>query len=342
MKRLLLAFALLATAAAAGASWLWYQYAQVPLALATTPTTVTIARGAGAAAAARALRVAGVDVEPTLMRLALRLRGEDAAIKAGTYRIEAGTTLDRLLDRLVAGDVILEEFRISEGWSFRQLRAALDAHPALMHDSRGLSEAQLLARLQLPYEGAEGLFFPNTYHFSPGASDFEVLGAAATLMRTRLEAAWQGAAADLPLASPYELLILASIVEKETGADADRTRVAAVFVNRLRRGMLLQSDPTTIYGLGEAFDGRLRRKHLRADTTHNTYTRPGLPPTPIAMPSGAALLAAANPAQTRELYFVARGDGTSEFSETLAAHNRAVQRFILRRPVQPPKQAARP
>src|SRR5690606_29085088 len=202
----------------------------------------------------------GVDVEPLMVRAAFRLRGDDARIKAGTYRVEQGTTLERLLDRLVAGDVILEEIRIGEGWTFRQLRAAIDAHPALAHDSRELTEAELLARLKLPHEHAEGLFFPNTYHFSRGASDFDVLLQAATLMRAHLEAAWEKRAPELPLASPYELLILASIIEKETGAEEDRRRVAGVFVNRLRIGMMLQSDPTTIYGMGEDFDGNLRRR----------------------------------------------------------------------------------
>jgi UPF0755 protein len=252
-------------------------------------------------------------------------------MQAGTYRIEAGTTLERLLDRLVAGDVIFEEIRIGEGWTFRQLRAAIDAHPELAHDSRDLTEAELLARLKLSHEHPEGLFFPNTYRFARGTSDFEVLGQAADLMRRHLEAAWERRVPDLPLTSPYELLILASIVEKETGLEEDRRRVAGVFVNRLRIGMMLQSDPTTIYGMGESFDGNLRRRDLRTDTPHNTYTRGGLPPTPIAMPGEASLLAAANPAESRELYFVSRGDGSSQFSETLDAHNRAVREFQLRR-----------
>ncbi len=331
MKRLLLALVVVVAAAAAAAGWLWHQYGHAPIALASAPTIVTIAKGSGGVAIARQLREAGVDVEPLLLRAALRLRGDGARMKAGTYRIEAGTTLERLLDRLVAGDVILEEIRIVEGWTFRQLRAAIDAHPALAHDSRDLTEAELLERLELPYEHPEGLFFPNTYHFSRGASDFEILAQAAGLMRSHLEAAWAGRVPELPLEDPYELLILASIIEKETGLEEDRRRVAGVFVNRLRIGMMLQSDPTTIYGMGEAFDGNLRRRDLRTDTPHNTYTRAGLPPTPIALPGEASLLAAANPAETRDLYFVSRGDGSSEFSETLDAHNRAVREFQLKR-----------
>lgn len=329
MKRLLLVLAVVVTAILVAAGWAWREYALVPVELAESPVEVTLARGSTASAVAVQLRSAGVMASPLLVRGALRLRGDDAKIKAGTYRIAAGGTLAELLDRLVAGDVILEELRIVEGWTLRQLRAAVDAHPALAHDSKGLSEQELLARLRLPHERAEGLFFPSTYRFSKGASDFDVLGQAAALMRQHLETAWATAGDGLPLSSPYELLILASMVEKETGRPEDRQRVAGVFVNRLRRGMLLQSDPTTIYGMGESFDGNLRRRDLRADTPHNTYTRAGLPPTPIAMPGEAALLAAATPAQTRELYFVARGDGSSEFSDDLASHNRAVARYQL-------------
>lgn len=331
MKRLLLALVVVVAAAAAAAGWLWHQYGHAPLELANEPTVVTIARGSGGVAIARQLREAGVDVEPLLLRAALRLRGDGARMKAGTYEIPAGTTLERLLDRMVAGDVVLEEIRIPEGWTFRQLRAAIDAHPALAHDSRDLPDKEVLERLGLPYDHPEGLFFPNTYRFTRGASDFEVLGHAAELMRGRIDAAWAQRAPDLPLANPYEMLILASIIEKETGLEEDRRRVAGVFVNRLRIGMMLQSDPTTIYGMGEKFDGNLRRRDLRTDTPHNTYTRPGLPPTPIALPGEASLMAAANPAETRALYFVSRGDGSSEFSETLEAHNRAVREYQLRR-----------
>ncbi len=339
MKRLLLALVMVVAAVAATAGWLWYQYGHAPITVAGSPATVTLAKGSGALAVAHQLREGGVDVEPLMLRAALRLRGDDARIKAGTYRIEQGTTLERLLDRLVAGDVILEEIRIGEGWTFRQLRAVIDAHPALAHDSRDLTEPELLARLKLPHGHAEGLFFPNTYHFSRGASDFDILAQAAGLMRSHLEAAWEKRAPELPLSSPYELLILASIIEKETGKEEDRRRVAGVFVNRLRIGMMLQSDPTTIYGMGETFDGNLRRRDLRTDTPHNTYTRAGLPPTPIAMPGEASLLAAVTPADTRELYFVSRGDGSSQFSETLDAHNRAVREYQLRR--RPPVGASR-
>ncbi|MFA7503431.1 MAG: endolytic transglycosylase MltG [Burkholderiaceae bacterium] len=331
MKRLLLAFVVVVAAVATTAGWLWHQYGHAPLAMADSPTIVTIARGSGAIGIARQLRAAGVDVEPLMLRAALRMRGDGGRMQAGTYRIEAGTTLEHLLDRLVAGDVVFEELRIGEGWNFRQLRAAIDAHPELAHDSRDLTEAELLERLGLPYEHAEGLFFPSTYRFARGTSDFEVLGQAAELMRRHIDAAWEQRAPELPLADPYEMLILASMIEKETGLAEDRRRVAGVFVNRLRIGMLLQSDPTTIYGMGESFDGNLRRRDLRTDTPHNTYTRPGLPPTPIAMPGEASLLAAVTPAETRELYFVSRGDGSSQFSENLDAHNRAVREFQLRR-----------
>jgi UPF0755 protein len=227
-------------------------------------------------------------------------------------------------------DVLLKDIRFTEGWSFRQMRAAIRQHPDLAHDTAALTDRDLLDKLGATEQSAEGLFFPSTYFFSPGASDMDVYRQAHRLLRKLLDEAWTNRAAGLPLKDAYQALILASIVEKETGRESDRDKVAAVFVNRLRRGMMLQSDPTTIYGMGENFDGNLRKRDLQTATPYNTYTRTGLPPTPIALPGKASLVAATQPASIGSLYFVARGDGTSEFSDDLGAHNRAVQRFQLK------------
>ena len=322
------AAALLAVLAAA---WRWYDYQHVPLTIDASPARVRIERGMSLGNMSDALRASGVQVGSTSFWLAARLRGDSRAIKAGTYDVKAPATLAALLDKLVRGDVVLAELRIPEGWTFRQMRAAISAHPELMHESGALSESELLQRVGVNAASGEGMFFPSTYRFSPGSSDFDVYRQAHRLMQKALAEAWSARAPGLPFDTPDQALILASIVEKETGQAADRDRVAAVFVNRLRRGMPLQSDPTTIYGLGERFDGNLRRSDLRTDHPHNTYTRTGLPPTPIALPGSASLYAATHPAPIRALYFVARGDGSSDFSDDLAAHNRAVARYQLRR-----------
>jgi UPF0755 protein len=256
-----------------------------------------------------------------------RVTRQANAIKAGSYEVEAGVTPLALLAKLTRGDVSQAELAIIEGWNFRQLRAALDRHPDLRHDSAGLSDAELLARIGSTASHPEGLFFPDTYLFSRRSSDLDVLRRA---HRHMLEVLGWASARRAALQDPYQALIMASIVEKETGQAADRPMVASVFVNRCS-GMLLQTDPTVIYGLGEAFDGNLRKRDLLADTPYNTYTRPGLPPTPIAMPGVAALRAALNPPATDYLYFVARGDGSSEFSRTLDEHNRAVAQYIRKR-----------
>jgi UPF0755 protein len=233
----------------------------------------------------------------------------------------------QLLDMLVRGEVSQAQIAIIEGWTFGQLRAALDAHPALQHDSRDLTEAQILARLGAEQRAAEGLFFPDTYRFDRQSSDFAILSAAFQAMRRILEEEWTQRDRTVPYADWYQGLIAASLVEKETGRESDRAAVAAVFANRLRRGMPLQADPTVIYGLGESFDGNLRKPDLARDGAYNTYTRAGLPPTPIALPGRSSIRAAMQPAAPDYLYFVARGDGSSEFSTTLEAHNRAVMRY---------------
>ena len=243
------------------------------------------------------------------------------------YEITPGTTPYTLLQKLARGEESLQALTLVEGWNFRQVRAALAREQGLKNDSAALSDAELMARLERPGVAPEGRFFPDTYTYAKGSSDLAVLRRALHAMDRRLEAAWSQRASDTPLKSADEALILASIVEKETGRASDRGQIAGVFINRLRVRMLLQTDPTVIYGMGEAFDGNLRKRDLQTDTPWNTYTRPGLPPTPIALPCKAALLAAVQPEATRALYFVAKGDGTSHFSESLPEHNRAVNRY---------------
>ena len=325
--RLLAAVLALAACLAGALAW----FAHRPLALAASPLDFTIEPGSSMRQVARQLVDAGIDVQPVALEVLARVTRRANAIKAGSYEVEAGLTPLTLLAKLTRGDVSQAELAIIEGWSFRQLRAALDRHPDLRHDSAGLSDAELLARIGSTASHPEGLFFPDTYLFSRRSSDLDVLRRAHRHMLQVLDREWAQRAGGLPYKTPYQALTMASIVEKETGQAADRPMVASVFVNRLNSGMLLQTDPTVIYGLGEAFDGNLRKRDLQADTAYNTYTRPGLPPTPIAMPGVAALRAALNPPTTDYLYFVARGDGSSEFSRTLEEHNRAVAQYIRKR-----------
>jgi len=329
MFRALKSLFLLGILAILGAGgWLWW-FAHSPLHLGAPAVEFTIPPGSSLRAASRAIAQAGVDMRPWAFEALARVAGNPADIKAGQYEIQAGVTPLELLRKLARGEVALTEIVFIEGWGFKQLRAALDAHPNVRHDTKGLTDAEVMRRLEAPNGNPEGLFLPDTYRFAKGASDLEVLRSAYRAMGKRLAAAWAQRRPDLPLASPYEALILASIVEKETGRPEDRTMVAAVLVNRLRAGIKLQADPTVIYGLGNAFDGNLRKRDLVADTPYNTYTRDGLPPTPIALPGLASLEAVMNPARTDALYFVARGDGTSEFSRTLEEHNRAVTKYQL-------------
>ena len=269
----------------------------------------------------------GVEVSPLLLHLWFRASGDARLIRAGSYEIERGTTPRILLRKLVLGEESLRTLTLVEGWTFRQLRAALATAPQLRQDSAGLTDEAVMERLGRRGQHPEGRFFPDTYSYAKGSSDLKLLGLAMRTMDRHLQAAWEHRTPDSPLATPEQVLILASIVEKETGTDADRARIAAVFNNRLRAGMMLQTDPTVIYGLGTRFDGNLRKKDLQTDTPWNTYTRAGLPPTPIAMPGRQSLQAAVMPAPTKDLYFVARGDGSSVFSVTLDEHNRAVNQF---------------
>ncbi len=256
-----------------------------------------------------------------------RYEGVDRAIKAGNYEIEADITLPELLEKLTQGDVTQSALTVVEGATFAELKAQIAANPDIARASLDLPDAELMRKIGAPATSPEGWFFPDTYYFAAGSTDTAVLARAYRLMQGRLDAAWERRDPDTPLRSPYEALILASIIEKETGRGEDRPLVGSVFVNRLRMGMRLQTDPTVIYGLGASFDGNLRRRDLERDTPFNTYTRDGLPPAPIALPGQASLDAATHPPKTPYLYFVSRGDGTSEFSSNLTDHNRAVAKF---------------
>lgn len=308
-----------------------YYWSHAPISLQQSPLQFSIPAGTSLRAALRQVGAAGASVEPLPMLVLAKFHGNEGKIKAGAYEIRTGITPAKLLDKLERGDVMQIEVVIPEGWSFRQLRLRLDAHPDLQHLSQGLSDAEVLKRIGATETHPEGLFFPDTYHIEKGASDIKLLTQAYRAMQAQLAEIWSSRSSDLPLERPYQALILASIIEKETGREEDRRMVAAVFVNRLRKRMPLQTDPTVIYGVGSAFDGNLRKHHLATDTAYNTYLRGGLPPTPIAMPGRASLQAALHPAASDALFFVARGDGSSEFSSTLAAHNRAVVRFQLNR-----------
>ena len=324
LVRALLAVLLMA-ALAAGAVWQWLRS---PLSLAAPSVELSIEPGTNPAEVARAWVAAGVQTDARWLYQWFKWSGQAKLIRAGSYEVHGGITPHELLDKMVRGDQVLEQLRLIEGWNWRQVRAALAAAPALKPRIAAMSDADVMAALGEPGVAPEGRFFPDTYAYSRGVSDLTVLRRAHEAMKKRLAEAWGRRASGLPLKSADEALVLASIVEKETGAAADRSKVAAVFVNRLRAGMPLQTDPTVIYGLGEAYDGSLHKRDLTTDTPYNTYTRGGLPPTPIAMPGAASLQAALNPAAVKSLYFVSRGDGSSEFSEDLTAHNRAVNKYI--------------
>jgi len=320
-----IAFLLLLLLSALGGGGAWWL--QTPLDMPGASVDLTIEARTSVAGVAQAVARSGLRVRPELLHVWFRLSGESRQIKAGSYEIERGTTPRGLLRKLVNGEESLFTLTLVEGWTFRQVRAALAAAPQLAHDTAGLSQAALMDRLGRPGLHPEGRFFPDSYSYAKGSSELKLLARAMREMDRRLQSAWALRAADSPLQSAEQALILGSIVEKETGTPADRGLIAAVFTNRLRAGMMLQTDPTVIYGLGEAFDGNLRKRDLLTDTPWNTYIRHGLPPTPIAMPGQDALRAAVAPAKTQALYFVARGDGSSQFSNSLPEHNRAVDKY---------------
>ena len=284
--------------------------------------------GMSAKAIAAAAVTSGAKTQASWLYLWFRVSGESRQIRAGSYEISAGTSPRRLLSMLVRGEEALKSVTLPEGWNFMQVMAILKTAEQLRPEAQSLTPEAIMAQIGKPGVHPEGRFFPDTYTYAKGSSDLAVLQRAARAMDKRLDDAWALRQPDSPLKTPDDALILASIIEKETGKPSDRTTISGVFTNRLRIRMLLQTDPTVIYGMGAQFDGNLRRSDLRTDTPYNTYTRGGLPPTPIAMPGRAALLAAVQPAQTDAFYFVSRGDGSSQFSATLDEHNRAVNKYI--------------
>ena len=323
IKKLLVTGVVVGLAAAGGFSW-WTKHA---LTSGGEPIEFTINPGSGVASSAQQMVAAGVPINPTMFAILARLTGDAARIKAGSYELKPNTSPRRLLTQLVRGEFAQEAVTIIEGWTFRQMRQAISAHNRLKHDTVKLSDQELMAKISTEFKEPEGMFFPDTYLFAKGSSEIEIYKRAHQAMLDHLNAAWEKRNKELPYKTPYEALIMASIVEKETGQKSERNMIAGVFVNRLRTGMLLQTDPTVIYGMGTNYAGQIRKKDLQTDTPYNTYTRGGLPPTPIALPGLQSLHAALDPAETPALYFVARGDGTSHFSNNLPDHNRAVNRY---------------
>jgi UPF0755 protein len=327
IKKLIVTGAIVSVAAVAGFQW----WAGQPLTSGGAVIPFAIAPGSGVAGAGQQMATAGVPVNPFLFGVLARVTGKAGQIKAGSYELKPDTSPRRLLTQLVRGEFAQESLTIIEGWTFRQMRQTVDAAPNLKHDSAKLSDKELLAKVAGPdakFPAPEGLFFPDTYLFAKNASDLQIYRQAHEMMMKRLKAAWDQRAPGLPYNDPYQALVMASLVEKETGQKSERAMIAGVFVNRLKTGMLLQTDPTVIYGMGDKYDGKIRKKDLETDTPYNTYTRAGLPPTPIALPGVQSLQAAMTPAKTDALYFVSRGDGTSHFSINLNEHNKAVDQYI--------------
>ena len=336
MKRLFFALILLpamALTVLVAFGWWWVHQPLTGLAGAPieAPLELEVVPGSSSRAVARAVAQAGVDVSPTVLYAWFRASGQGANIKAGFYEVQPGATPSSLLDQMVRGEQALRSITLLEGWNSRETFAALRASKDLKQDLDGLGPEAIMSLIGLPGRHPEGQFFPDTYRVARNAPASSVLKQAAQAMQKRLDEAWAQKSSASVLKSPEEALVLASIIEKETGAEEDRAMIGGVFNNRLRIGMRLQTDPTVIYGLGESFDGDLRRRDLQTDTPYNSYTRAGLPPTPISMPGWNSLLAAVRPAETKALYFVARGDGSSHFSASLDEHNSAVRRYILNR-----------
>jgi UPF0755 protein len=325
INRLLLLSVLALLAATGGLYW----YATQPMRVAETqyPVEFSIHRGAALSSASQALHRDGALSHPAAFVLLARLKGQAGNIKAGTYVLDKPATPLELLRKITLGETVQGKLVLIEGWTFQDVRRMVAANPSLRHDTLRMSDAELLQAIGAEETHPEGLLFPDTYFFDPGSSELALYRRAYHAMRDNLAASWAARAPGLPYRSPYEALIMASIIEKETGAPDERALIASVFVNRMRIGMRLQTDPTVIYGLGARFDGNLRRVDLLTDTPYNTYTRGGLPPTPIALPGLAAIQAALNPETSKALYFVAKGGGRHVFSETLDAHNRAVNRY---------------
>lgn len=312
------------------AGWLYLSVTR-PMQLPAPTYDVVIEHGGSLRSIAQQLVKEGVLKEPWGFIMLVRGSGMASSIQAGNYRLEQGMTPLDLFQMITAGDTVQSSIVFIEGWTFRQMRNALNAHEDVRHLSMSMTDAEILQRIGAGELHPEGLFFPDSYFFGSGMSDLDILQRAYQTMQRKLDAAWQQRSRGLPYRTPYDALIMASIIEKETGKASERPMISRVFLNRLRLNMRLQTDPTVIYGLGEGFDGNLRKRDLLADTPYNTYTRGGLPPTPIAMPGQAAIEAALHPAEGNALYFVGRGDGSHAFSASLGEHNRAVARYQLGR-----------
>lgn len=318
----------LAGAGLYGAGWYWAEHA---VAMDEEQIEYIIEPGSGVRTVAQSLNRAGIHMNAAGFLALARLTGQDTRIKAGAYLAQRGDTPRQILERMANGDMVRARITFIEGWTWPRIRATIAGNARIRQTLEGADDAEVLRRLGLQQASLEGLFYPDTYVFVPGTTDLDILRQAHDALKLRLDALWPTRNEQLRLASPYEALILASLIEKETGHGEDRARISGVFANRLRVGMPLQTDPSVIYGMGETYKGRIRKADLQRDTPWNTYTRPGLPPTPIAISGLAALEAALHPEQHDFFYFVARGDGTSEFSRNLAAHNRAVAKYILGR-----------
>lgn len=305
-------------------------FLDTPLKVPDAGLVLEVSPGMGVSRIAQQLQQQGVLTSPRYFEAYARLNHFASQLKAGEYGITANATPRLLIEQIVEGRVIQHALTVVEGWTFQQLRQALAAHPKIAQTLKALSDTEIMARLGRSGQHPEGHFLPDTYHFPAGTTDEAFLRRALAAMEQRLQALWSRRMPDLPLADPYQALILASIVEKETALPLERPAIAGVFIRRLQKGMPLQTDPTVIYGLGTAFDGNLRRQDLVTDTPYNTYTRKGLPPTPIALPGADALAAVLNPAPGDALYFVATGQGGHAFSKSLAEHQRAVRQYQLK------------
>jgi UPF0755 protein len=327
------AILLLGAAAFAGYLYMQYQrFADAPITGLVQATQIDVPIGANLPVIVNLLDERGLRPgNPYFWRLLARELGVAGKLHAGEYALDAGMTPRTLLKKMAAGEVVQHRFTIVEGWTFAQLRAALAQDATLQQTLGGVDDAELMRRLGDADLLPEGAFLPETYSYVKGMNDVDVLRRAREAMKKMLAQLWPDRAADTPLKTPYEALTLASIVEKETGRAEERPQIARVFLSRLKLGMKLQTDPTVIYGMGASYNGNIRRRDLDTDTPYNTYTRAGLPPTPIALPGKAALVAVVHPAETEALYFVARGNGSHEFSATLEAHNRAVAKYQLHR-----------
>jgi UPF0755 protein len=323
IKKFIVIGVVASVAAVAGFSW----WAKQPITSEGEVIAFTVLPGSGVGLASQQIAAAGVPLNPWLFSMLARVTQKASRIKAGSYELKPGTTPRRLIDQLVRGEFAQESLTIIEGWTFRQMRQAIAGNKGLKHETAELSDNELMATISPDFKAPEGLFFPDTYLFAKGSPDLNIYKQAHAVLMARLKSAWEKRDPSLPYANPYQALTMASIIEKETGQKSERAMIAGVFVNRLKLGMLLQTDPTVIYGMGDRYEGKISKKDLLTDTPYNTYTRTGLPPTPIALPGAQSLEAALGPAKTDALYFVSRGDGTSKFSGNLLDHNRAVNQF---------------